>query len=493
MVLFSRPAALPRFSLASPYLACQLALLCGLAGCAAVDVPPLPDAVPAAWRQAPAATDTAAALAPDLHSWWKALGDPALDALVDRALAQNLTLAQARSRLREARLLAGQGNAQFLPTLSANSRSVQDVSATDTYFQASLDAVWELGLFGARTAAERAGQAGIDTALANGMDARVSTVAEVARNYTELQAARTQDALLQRITALDARTLELTGLRDRQRLGSPDERNQATARLAQSRAQQSQPRQAAERAAQSLAVLLGQTTPDSAWTALPAAAPQAPFRAFALQQVPADLLRYRPDVRRAEAEVLKTAAALGSATAALYPRVTLGASFLYSYNLTQHRPRSTVDDVPAIGPFIDIPLLDWGRRRAAADAQKAALEASLQHYRQAVLDGVADTESALGALRQARENSARLREAQEALERSAQGRATLVRLRLGSQLEQIAAERAVLQLAIEQATAETSQTLAFIALYKSLGGAPLPADEASTPLVSATPAQERTR
>lgn len=480
--------------LTAPYLACQAALLFGLAGCTAVAVPPLPDGVPTAWRQAPAGADTpGTALAPDLHSWWQALDDPALDALVDRALAQNLTLAQARARLREARLLAAQGNAQFKPSLSANSRSVQDVSATDSYFQASLDAAWELGLFGARASTERAGQAGIDLALANGMDARVSTVAEVVRHYTELQAARTQHALLQRITVLDTRTLALLELRGRQRLGTPDEQHQATARLAQSRAQLSQPRQAVDRAAQGLAVLLGQVEPDSTWTTLPAAAPQAPLRALALQQVPADLLRYRPDVRRAEAEVLKASAALGNATAALYPRVTLGASFLYSYNLTQHRPRSTVDDIPAIGPFIDVPLFDWGRRRATADAQQAALDAALLHYRQTVLEGVADTESALGALQQARENGDRLREAQEALEHGAQARATLVRLRLGGELEHIAAERAVLQASLEQATAETQQTLAFIALYKSLGGAPLPAGEDAAPLASAMPRQEPAR
>lgn len=465
-------------------------LLCGLVGCAAVDVPPLPDSVPGAWRQAPHAADKA--LAPDLHSWWKALGDPQLDALVDRALAQNLGVAQARARLREARLLAGQAHAQFKPALSASSRSVQDISATDTYFQASLDAVWELGLFGGRESAEKAGQAGIDTATANGMDARVTTVAEVVRRYTELQAARTQQVLLDRLIALDRRTLELIDVRRRQRIGAPDDEHQATARLAQARALQSQPRQAADRAAQSLAVLLGQAEPDGAWTALPATAPRPPLQAFALQQVPADLLRYRPDVRRAEAEVVKTAAALGSATAALYPRVTLGASFLYAYNLTQHRPRSTVDDVPALGPSIDIPLFDWGRRRAAADAQKAALEASLLNYRQTVLEGVADTESALGALQQARENSDRLREAQQALARSAQAQATRVRLRLGSELEHIATERAALQVALEQSSAESSQTLAFIALYKSLGGAPLPTDEDTTPLVSAPPAQART-
>ncbi len=451
-------------------------LVAGLSGCATVEVPPLPQAVPEAWRQAP--TSVAAAPAPDLQSWWKALGDPQLDELVERAQAQNLTLAQARSRLRQARLLAGRDNMAFRPALSAGARTLQDVSATDSYFQASLDATWELGWFGAREAVQRGGQARLDEAAASLQAARVSLVAEVVRSYGDLRAAQLQQDALQHMAELDERSVSLFAEQRRQRLGAPEEQLQAEVRLAQTRAQLAQPRQIADHAAQGLALLLGKATPDAAWTR-PAAWPpraQAGLRDFKLQQVPTDLLRYRPEIRSAEAEVLKATGELGSATAELYPRIVLGASLLYSHNLTQNR-RTSTDNVPALGPLIDIPLFDWGRRRAAADAQKEALNAAVLAYRQAVLEGVSETESALGALQETGERSQQLRTAQGLLARRVQDQATLVRLRLAGGLDQIAAERNALQASMELTAAEAAHTQAFVALYKALGGAPMPEEE----------------
>ena len=460
-------------------------MLAGLAGCASVEVPPLPNTVPPAWRQPVNAS--AAQPAPDLQRWWKALGDPQLDALVDRALAQNLTLAQARSRLRQARLLAGRDNMAYRPSLSAGARTVQDVSATDTYFQASFDATWELGLFDARESVQRAGKARLDTAVANVQTARVSLVAEVVRSYADLRAAQVQQDLLARQLMLDQRSLGLFAVQRQQRLGAPDDQAQAEVRVAQTAAQSSQPRQIADRAAQGLALLLGQDAPDADWRSAPVWPPrsQPGLGAFSLQQVPADLLRYRPEIRLAEAEVLKSAAELGSATAELYPRITLGASLLYAHNLTQNR-RTNTDNVPGLGPIIDIPLFDWGRRRAAADAQKEALDASLLAYRQAVLEGVSEAESALAALQATGERSQHLRTASGLLARRAQDQATLVRLRLSGGVEHIASERSALQADSELAAAEAAHTQAFVALYKALGGAPLPAPDDATAARSAT-------
>ncbi|MDB5849429.1 MAG: hypothetical protein JWP29_3181, partial [Rhodoferax sp.] len=277
----SPPRRLPLFERIS-----ALCLAGALAGCAAPAVPPLPDNLPVAWRQP--TTASPGALAPDLHSWWKALGDDRLNTLVDQALAQNLSLAQARSRLRQARALAGRDNMQYRPMVSAGARTVQDVSAVDTYFQASLDAVWELGLFGARESAQRAGQARLDAAVAGAEAARVSTVAEVVRSYADLRAAQYQEALVRRMEELDSRALALLDVRRQQRLGAPDESSLAVARLAQTRAQLAEPRLAAAHAAQSLAVLLGQTAPSDEWTAVPTwPAPIPPgLGSLTLSQVP---------------------------------------------------------------------------------------------------------------------------------------------------------------------------------------------------------------
>ena len=128
-----------------------------LAGCAApVDVK-LDKETPDLWRQ----QLTQKAGSADLAQWWKSWNDPALNALVDEALAQNLDVAQAVLRLRQQRLLAGASNATFMPVVSAGGKTLQDIAAVDSYFHASIDVSWDLGLFGDSQAARRSADAGV--------------------------------------------------------------------------------------------------------------------------------------------------------------------------------------------------------------------------------------------------------------------------------------------------------------------------------------------
>ena len=132
--------------------------------------------------------------------------------------------------------------------------------------------------------------------------------------------------------------------------------------------------------------------------------------------MPADLLRTRPDIREAEAEVLRAAARLGMARSALYPRLSLGGSVLYAYNMTQNH-RSNNNFVPAGGPTIDIPLWDWGARQAQVKAGEQGIAAALAGYRKAVLSGVSEVEESLSALARERERIAALDEARRVLDR----------------------------------------------------------------------------
>ena len=141
-----------------------------LAGCSSPPPAQLDGSVPTQWTQPlPAA-------APDLQGWWKAWDDAALDALVDEALAANLDLAQAQSRLRQQRLLAGTAGSAFQPVLTAGARTLQDIAAIDSYFHASIDVSWDLGLFGAREAGERNAAASVLDARGRLQAARVALV-----------------------------------------------------------------------------------------------------------------------------------------------------------------------------------------------------------------------------------------------------------------------------------------------------------------------------
>lgn len=464
------------------------AVVLTLAGCGGMAPPALPTDLPAAWNHTTPAVASGTP-APDLQSWWKSLGDAQLDRLVDEALAQNLDVARAGSKLRQARRLSLRSEAPYLPTVSANMRSLQDVSATDSYLHASLDVTWELGLFGMRESAQQLAKAEVDTSEAAVQAARVSVVAEVVHQYLALRGAQRQTAVLEQLLAIDGRALDLSGVRARSRVGAASESEEVSARQAQTAALLPTSRQAAVQASQALAVLLGRTAPDAAWLQ---PAPQPQLGAVTVAQLPSDLLRVRPDIRQAEAAVLQAAGELGVANAELYPRISFGASYLYAFNITQNRRASTTDQIPAFGPFIDLPLFDWGLRRARADARGEALQSSLLAYRQTVLQGVSEAETALSALARQRERLTHLTDASAALKRRARSQRSLLASGLASDYEQLSFDRSALQAEAERSAAQTAQSLAFVDLYKALGGAPLPAADTS-PVASASASAEVAR
>jgi outer membrane protein TolC len=348
-----------------------------LAGCSSPPPAQLDGSVPARWTQPLPAAAPGAAAAPDLQGWWKAWGDASLDALVEEALAANLDLAQAQSRLRQQRLLAGTAGSAFRPVFTAGARTLQDIAAIDSYFHASIDVSWDLGLFGAREAGERNAAAAVLDARGRLQAARVALVADVVHRYLDIRMAQRQRALIDEQAQLDARALQLAQVRQQQRLGTAEAVRQLQLQAGQSAALRASLRETQARSAHMLAALLGRTRPDAQWLQADAQAPLPGPQALGVAALPADLLRTRPDIQVAQAGVERAAAEQGIAHAALYPRFVIGGSLLYSFNITQNL-RTTQDNAPTFGPQIDIPLFDWGRRRSQADASELALQAAIQ-------------------------------------------------------------------------------------------------------------------
>ncbi len=429
---------------------------------------------PAQWRQAGASAPHARAVkAADLAAWWTLLGDPALDKLVEQALAQNLDLAQAQGRLQAQRILLGTATAAYKPGFTAGVRTLQDVAALDSYFHASLDMSWNLGLFGAYESTELDGQGQLLDAQAQLQAARIQLVSNVVQRYLEICVAQQQRLALGQQLQLDARRLQLQQVRVQQRMGSAEQVQQASLELNRSRGQEAELLQHQARAAHALAALLGRSEPEAAWLAASSSSHIPSAAALNLQVLPAELLRSRPAILAAEAAVQRAAAAVGLSNSALYPRFALGGSLLYSYNLTQNR-RSSSNHVPTLGPVIDIPLFDWGRRRAQADADELQLDNAIKAYRQSVLDGVADVETALASLGAQQQRQQSL-DAQTPLLRSrAQQLQRRQQLGLASELDTLEPHRQLLQHESQQSVAQAAQTLAFVALFQALGGAPLP-------------------
>lgn len=440
-----------------------------LSACATRPLPPLSPSTPPQWQHAVQAD----AAKVDLRGWWHAFHDPQLDALVDSALRVNLNVAAAQERVLAARELEHSSKFAYLPDLSARTDDAIDPDARASYFVAGFDALWELPLFGRGVASRRQAEGNRDMALADLQRARVSLVAEVVRDWLNLRAAQQRKSTLLAIVAERQKQLDLSQIRLRLKLADPGAIAQAEAALSQARVTLAEPEQAANASAQSLAALLGRTEPDPAWLA-PGVLPD--LGALELTSAPADLLRTRPEIGQAQAAVLSAAGDAGMARAAMFPSVKIGGSIVWATDIATYHRNGTEAAIGSLGPVLDIPLFDWGVRRSESHAKDHELKAAVFAYRQAVLDGVAEVESALARLQQQRQQ-----EHQSALAAAALGRAHAavvkrVQLGLDSPLDQLDSVLAVDQAKLASIDAHVAHGLAFVSLYKALGGAPMPED-----------------
>jgi outer membrane protein TolC len=302
---------------------------------------------------------------------------------------------------------------------------------------------------------------------------QVSLVAEVTRHWIELRSAQQAERALTAIRDTQREKLQLLQVREQLALAPHSDVVGAQADLARAEMMLTGPRQLINRNAQQLALLSGKPEPDALWLQ---PGPPPTLGQWQLNGVPADLLRTRPEIASAEAEVLMAAGELGMSRADMYPHLSLGASLQWSLNIASNRKHTpSGNSIFSAGPGINIPLLDWGQRAATAQAKDHQMQAAVLAYRQAVLQGVAEAEIAMGDLEQMRlrEQASRqvYAETQTRLD-ALQQRATLG---LMSTLD-LATARVEALHAMQQAdSASTERGIAYIALYKALGGAPLPA------------------
>ena len=464
MTEFERPvSAPPARSAVTPWARCALlACACALGACAGPTVvPELPQELPATWNAA-----SAAGAPVPLDTWWTAFGDPALDALIASAQRDNLTLQIAAQRLAAARHLHHRSRADFWPNLNFRVYEETAPGGGTGFLEMGFDSTWELGLFGRAEANKRINAADMNNALVDAAAARITLDAEVARNYVEWCAARAHRQLAGDIATTRKRQADLAQTRVRLHLAARSEAERAAAEWRAAQADSIDSTAALDESAAALSVLLGRTV-------APADLPQtdhvptlaSDFSAAA----PADLVRTRPEIRRAEEAVLRAAGELGIARADLWPKFSIVGTLISSTALTgdiDHPNKA----VPLVGPAVTLPLLDWNARRAVVGAREAALNAAVLAYREAVLEGVADVNAALARFGAKSALAAHADNAVGAAEHARTTAATARRIGLSDDAELAAADLAREQAELQRVQARHDRALAFIALYKAFGG-----------------------
>ncbi|MCA3269776.1 MAG: TolC family protein, partial [Thalassospira sp.] len=258
---------------------------------------------------------------------------------------------------------------------------------------------WEVPLFGRTEAVRQSATADNVIAKEDVEAARLAVRADIAQAYIALRTAQQRLIVIQQIADLQKRTAALTLIRQRNDLASAFDVARAEQSAAQSEALIPQAQEAVNRAKLRTMVLLGTTAPDARLD-IPANLPALPDAA--LPSTPADLLRLRPDIRRAEAAVLKQAGELGIARADVYPRLTLEGTLTLAANIIGKPLLPSPSRTAGFAPTLSIPLFDWGQRMANVDARYARLEAETLRYRQTVIEAYAEAETSITSLTQQR-------------------------------------------------------------------------------------------
>ena len=342
-------------------------------------------------------------LAGDDFAWWTVFQDPALTNLVDMAQRQNLELSAASARIMEARarrnIAAGNLFPQTQQALLAYSHlqvsrnlGILPFPQTADIWLDGLNASWELDFWGRLRRQIESGDARIDAAVEEYGNALVMLVSEVATSYVRLRTFEQRLMYAQENVRIQSDSLNLVQARFESGSVTELDVRQARASLAQTRA--SIPPLAAGRqmASNQLCILLGMPVHDLAAQLPQASIPTAPPQVAI--GIPADLLRRRPDVRRAERLAAAQSAQIGVAIADFYPRISVNG--FIGYAADDFKGLFDAGSLTgAIFPTLTWNVLNYGRIQNNVRAQEALYEALIQDYQQTVLRAGREVEDAL--------------------------------------------------------------------------------------------------
>lgn len=462
----------------NPALLLLIAGAFGLAGCAVGPehrVPAGPDAT--AFRQLPASDVSAAT--PDVR-WWRHFADPVLDQLMADAAAHNHDLRQARARLLEARALRHAARWDLAPGGAAvagvERGRAPGSDGVEESWTTGLEAAWEIDLFGGHRRRAEAAGAELGMASADLRSVRIAVLAEVATAYFKFRHAEAAHALVvEQVTvvgraraAAEHRLAAGRGTRlDTARWESLEHATRALLPALTAEATLQRHR---------LAVLLGRAP--GAFAVPPAVASDRSSATAIAVDSPEELLRRRPDVRRAERALAAATAEVGMDTAALFPRLSLTGVLQFAAP-SRHLLGERESEGWAIVPGLRWDVLHFGRLRSRLKAAEARADGALAAYEQAVLRALADVESSLASYGSAIEQLAALEQ-----RRSADADARLVAEEQDAAgsidpLQVLDTQRSALVSARDVLAAQTDQRLALVGLYRATAGGWDPAGPAT--------------
>lgn len=365
--------------------------------------------------------------------WWTAFGSPELDALVDRAMAHNASLQASNATLSSAREMVAAARGRQLPQIDANARiEHQQVNLAAFGFEPNpalgLDGnpefdlysvgggvTFDLDLFGKQRRTVEQSAARAEAQLHQTQAAHLAVAGQVVAQVLQIAAIRAQIATANELLDEDRRNIELTQKRRDAGEGTLVEVLNAQSQFQNDRADIPQLGQQLAEARHLLATLVGITPEELGATefvidalALPDTIPVA---------VPSALVHKRPDILEAEAQLHAATAAIGVATAELYPDITLGATLSQGSPGIQNLFSNGTRGFDIFGGLL-APIFHGGTLKAQKRAALDRAEAAAATYRQTVLDAFRQVADLLQAVESDARTVRNQREAVDVAQRS---------------------------------------------------------------------------
>jgi len=456
---------------------CLLGAALTLAGCLTVGpdyVPPRVE-MPASWQAPP---DPAVTVDGEVvESWWKLFEDPLLTRLIDEAARGNLDLLTAVARVKEARARLRVAAGRRYPFIETTAEMMRRRSSDNEFFgtgqtfnsySVGFDASWEIDLFGRISRTVEAAAADFQASAEDRRDVMVTLYAEVARTYLTARSLQGRLSATRGNIESQRQVLDLT--RSRYDIGLATDLDVAQAEQVLASSESAVPllRIELNNAINTIDTLLGHV-PGTLREELSMEGPIPLPPARATVGVPADLLRRRPDIRRAERQLAAQTARIGVATADLYPRLSL----LGSLGLSSLSSRDLFDSgsrVWSLGPSLGWYPFEGGRLRGAIEVQDALTEQALLSYEQTVLNALSEVENALFAYGEHRVRLSALERMVASSRRAFDLALQLYREGLSDFQGVLDAQRTLFDFDNQLAEGRGDSAVEFVLIYKALGG-----------------------
>lgn len=425
--------------------------------------------LPERWSFTPDVTQTL----PTDDPWWKSFGDTTLDSLISMGVDNNYNISEAVHRREIARLTIRQAQSAYYPTLGASAGYTRSHSrrADSNNFSVGVDMNWQIDIFGKITSQVKAKKAAYNASRAEYLGTMVSITADIANYYVNYRVLQNDIAVANEHIESQARVLKIAEARHEAGLVSKLDVAQAKTVYYSTKASLPSLKSQLTQTLNAIAILVG-VYPAEIEGMLNSSSKLPSYQQIIPVEMPASLLRRRPDIAEAEANLASYAAAIGVAKKDFLPTLALNGSLGWGGDKVDGMFDSNHFSY-SIAPKLTWTIFDGFSRKYTVAQAKEQMMAGIDAYNLTVMTAYTEVENAMASYNAALEslelNTDVFEQSHEsfelAMEQYKQGLSAFTNV-VNAQIDWLNCANSLV-------SAHGDAVVALIDLYKALGGSPM--------------------